>query len=1038
MKRKLNVTGILIVLGFLALNLAASVTMQDMAASRLGRGRFPIQPPLRPPPITNPPLPPIRFTNCPPIRHTNLPPILITNCTPSPAGLVGWWKGDGNTLDSALGNNGVAQNITYTDGIVGQAFVFLGSSSWPHSRISVPDQPVFALTNSLSIEGWINPAGANGTSGMILWRGDCRGGYDPYFLQMNEDNTLGFYIEDETGGPAAAVNTPVPLANHQWYHVAATLDGNTGTMSIYINGVLAAQTNTPLRPFGALDPSLEPSLGIGNVGTACWDYVPFNGAIDEISLYSRALSAGEIQAIYSAGTEGKCPITASTNCMPPPSGLISWWPGEGNANDIVGTNNGLLENVTFASGMVGQGFYLNHSNADVKIPASSSLDVGSGGGLTLEAWINPADVSQRCPLFEWNVGDGTTYWGAHFYIDPVSFGAGPGALYANIVDNNGYWHQVHTGAGAVTANVFQHVALTYDKASGVATIYCNGVAVVQESLGSFTPLTTYNLYLGRRPLTQGEAYTFAGLLDEPCVYNRALSPAEIAAIYNAGNAGKCPITPSTNCAPPPSGLIGWWPGESNANDVVSANNGVAQNITYTTGVVGQAFACDPDNYPYGTYAGIQVPDSPAYALTNSLTIEGWVRPRGDSYSIFWRGDNRPGMDPYYLAMWGNNNIRFAICDADNNVATVGTYLTYNQWMHVAATLDGSTGTMSIYTNGVLADQIVTAIRPFGDLIPEDSPGIGIGNINDGGNNFPFIGDIDEISLYNRALAAAEVQAIYHAGTAGKCTGSFPPVIIVQPVNQTTVAGSNVVLSVDVSGTGPFSYQWRFNGTNIPGATNATLTLTNLHPCQSGSYAVTVTTPDGSITSSNASITVIARDILIYKYCGIQKTITAGQALSYAYAGQMFFTPDNTNGVFVGWAAIKGKKQYWVNPLPEYLWITIAGVSNQTFTVLGQAGQGIDTNGCPNLWSDLHKGKNTQLTIGQSKYFSFPNTFANDATHVYPDPQTGKMVLSESSSMFIFAAQNTQKANNTGQTLADLVNALTQSLAGQGYQKQEQD
>ncbi|MGD0743689.1 MAG: protease pro-enzyme activation domain-containing protein, partial [Verrucomicrobiota bacterium] len=55
-------------------------------------------------------------------------------------------------------------------------------------------------------------------------------------------------------------------------------------------------------------------------------------------------------------------------CTPAPSGLIGWWPGEDNGNDIIGTNNGILENVTFTNGMVGQAFHLNGSNADVQIP----------------------------------------------------------------------------------------------------------------------------------------------------------------------------------------------------------------------------------------------------------------------------------------------------------------------------------------------------------------------------------------------------------------------------------------------------------------------------------------------------------------------------------------------------------------------------------------------------------------------------------------------------------------------------------------------
>ena len=527
---------------------------------------------------------------------------------------------------------------------------------------------------------------------------------------------------------------------------------------------------------------------------------------------------------------------------------------------------------------------------------------------------------------------------------------------------------------------------------------------------------------------------FGGIIDEPSIYNRALSAGEIQSIYNAGSAGKCPVPPPT-CVSPPSGLIGWWQAESNANDAVSANNGIVQNITYTAGVVGSAFACDPDNYPYGTYAGIQVPDSPAYVLTNSLSIEGWIRLRGNGYSIFWRGDHRPGMDPYLLGLSGDNNLKFQICDQDGNTAVVGTTLAYNQWMHVAATLDGGTGTMSVYINGVLADQTVTAIRPFGDLIPGQSPGVGIGNVNDGGNNFPFIGDIDEISLYNRALSTNEIAALYRAGSAGKCAGPFPPAITVQPVNETAVGGSNVVLSVVASGTGPFNYQWSFNGTNISGATNATVTLTNLHPYQSGCYTATITTPYGSITSSCATVTVFAQNILVYKYSGAEKITTAGQALAYVYSGQMFFVPDSTNGTFVGWGTINHKKQYWVNPLLDYLLITIPGASNQTFTVLGRAGQGIDADGHPHIWSYLHKGKNTSLTIGKKKYFSFPNNFSCDATHVHPDSQTGNMILSESSSIYTFVPQSTQTANNAGQTMTDLVNALTRSLASQGYQKQ---
>ena len=240
-------------------------------------------------------------------------------------------------------------------------------------------------------------------------------------------------------------------------------------------------------------------------------------------------------------------VTPPPACTPAPPGLVGWWPAEGNANDVSGTNNGtLVGGMSYGTGEVGQAFFSNSPNGPgVRIPAGPGLNVGASNGFTFEAWINPMDVSRDNPIFEWNLGNGTTYWGVHFHIDPNSFSAGPGALYANIVSTSGNWHQIHTAGGAVTNNGFQHVALTYDKTTGVATIYRNGVIMAQQYLGVFTPLTTYDLYLGRRPLSPpDEQFSFLGLIDEPAVYGRALSSNEIAAIYNAGAGGKCtPLTP---------------------------------------------------------------------------------------------------------------------------------------------------------------------------------------------------------------------------------------------------------------------------------------------------------------------------------------------------------------------------------------------------------------------------------------------------------------------------------------------------------------
>lgn len=222
---------------------------------------------------------------------------------------------------------------------------------------------------------------------------------------------------------------------------------------------------------------------------------------------------------------------------------------------------------------------------------------------------------------------------------------------------------------------------------------------------------------------------------------------------------------------PMNGLVGLWSADGNGVNSVTGASATLRNVSFTKGVSGQAFTFAPDNFPYGTFVGVQVPDQPAYALTTAFTIEGWVRPRGNGYVIMCRGDHRPGMDPYTLSMEANHDLRFQICGADNEDAYIDADIPYCRWTHVAAVYNGDDHTINLYTNGVLAAQSETQIRPFAHLVSSLSPGLGIGNLNQGGINFPFVGDIDEIALYNRALSPNEIRALYseyadHAG--GTC------------------------------------------------------------------------------------------------------------------------------------------------------------------------------------------------------------------------------------------------------------------------------
>jgi hypothetical protein len=229
-----------------------------------------------------------------------------------------------------------------------------------------------------------------------------------------------------------------------------------------------------------------------------------------------------------------------TTCFTAPTGLVGLWRGDGNGYDSAGTNWATFINgVGFSTGEVGQAFTFDASSAAVRVPAAASLNVGTGAGLTIEAWIKPSNADLEQNLVEWNNGQG--FVGAHFTLSVPSTGGGPGSLWGNLVDISGVTHQISSTTNLVVSGVYQHVALSYNKSTGVATLYLNASVVAQTNVGSFTPYTASDLYVGSRPSGVFAGLFYGGAIDELGLYNRELSTSEIQSIYNAGTSGKCGI-----------------------------------------------------------------------------------------------------------------------------------------------------------------------------------------------------------------------------------------------------------------------------------------------------------------------------------------------------------------------------------------------------------------------------------------------------------------------------------------------------------------
>jgi hypothetical protein len=241
------------------------------------------------------------------------------SCFPPPAGLVGWWDGDaasGTTASDIFGSSEgiLANGATTVVGKVGRAFSFDGIDD----EVTVADHAGLN-PQSFTIDAWVFPTALDGQidiivnkeeragTGVIQFeigiRGTQAGSQTPGIPTGN----LAFYIGTPTKGCGDFAGwcdgkAAVPL--NTWTHVALRYEATSGTATTYVNGQV---TRTVTGFSGAVPKSTGP-FRIGNRSPLQPPYEKekFNGAIDEVEFFDRALPAADIQAIFSAGSTGKC------------------------------------------------------------------------------------------------------------------------------------------------------------------------------------------------------------------------------------------------------------------------------------------------------------------------------------------------------------------------------------------------------------------------------------------------------------------------------------------------------------------------------------------------------------------------------------------------------------------------------------------------------------------------------------------------------------------------------------------------------------
>jgi len=318
-----------------------------------------------------------------------------------------------------------------------------------------------------------------------------------------------------------------------------------------------------------------------------------------------------------------------------------------------------------------------------------------------------------------------------------------------------------------------------------------------------------------------------------------------------------------DCFPTPAGLIGWWPGDGSATNVLGTNHGALQGgaTANTPGMVGPAFNFD------GTNGYVQIPNSTILQPTN-LTIECWVRftsldsvgtsPAGDQYIVFkqnTRSTDFEGFDLSKTRVSSSDYFRFLIASASGQTALIrsATAISTGMWYHVAAVRGSNFA--QLYVNGGLERQTnVTFAQNYGNFP------LYFGTSGQPSWDHKLRGSLDEVAIYNRALSSNEIAAIYSAGAAGKCKGPNSPVfpIVVwgdSSWNQTNVPGTLTnAMAIAAEGYGAENFNvglksdrtvsaWAFRDFNL---TNLPPGLTNVLTVSAGIRHGLALKGDGSI------------------------------------------------------------------------------------------------------------------------------------------------------------------------------------------------
>ncbi len=246
-------------------------------------------------------------TPVPPVRDT--PSAVTSSCLPPPPGLIIWLPGDGNTDNISRQTYGLANGgIAFVSGKVGQAFDFNGIDSF----IALPDADETQNLDGfseLTIQAWIKPEKVKSVAIVTKYDSRLPSGVS-YFLDIEEGRLrLGIYRGMAPRSGSNYKSTEAVMSPGTFAHVTGVWEGGTD-FALYVNGVEGPGSLDidKVAPTQMADNDVPVNVGRfqSSSGSIVGPFGFFDGVIDEVSVYDRALTASEIQEVFAADQAGMC------------------------------------------------------------------------------------------------------------------------------------------------------------------------------------------------------------------------------------------------------------------------------------------------------------------------------------------------------------------------------------------------------------------------------------------------------------------------------------------------------------------------------------------------------------------------------------------------------------------------------------------------------------------------------------------------------------------------------------------------------------